>query len=191
MFVATGANFPDALVAGPVANNLNRSLLLVSRDSIPPEVITELQRLGPATITVIGGTSAISETVRAQLSSYAYNPVARLAGTDRFDTGWQVLSEAFAGYSGPVFIATGLDFPDALAGGPAAAQFAAPIVLATRDSLPLKSQYALLGMAPSKFVLLGGAGVLSSILVHQLQTLMPGVPIERWSGADQIGRAHV
>ena len=185
-FIATGANFPDALVAGPVGYQLSGPILLVSRDSIPSAVATELARLQPARIYVLGGTSVVSESVRSALASYSANPVTRIAGANRYETGAAVVLEAFDHYTGPVFLATGQNFPDALGGGSAAAQFNAPMLLTTRDSLPADSQVAIDNdMSPTAFVLLGGTGVLSGTLAHQLQTLYPGVPIDRWSGSDR------
>ncbi|HET9186976.1 MAG TPA: cell wall-binding repeat-containing protein, partial [Acidothermaceae bacterium] len=54
-YVATGANFPDALAGGAVAANAGGPLLLVTPDSIPPSTATELQRLTPGRIVVLGG----------------------------------------------------------------------------------------------------------------------------------------
>jgi putative cell wall-binding protein len=184
-YIATGRNFPDALVAGPAAFIGGGPVLLVEKDSIPTSVKTELARIQPARIVVLGGTGVISENVRLQLEAYSFNPVTRLSGADRYVTAWKVNDDASAGYTGPVYLATGTNFPDALSGGPAAAQDVAPIVLSTRDSLPSDSQGAIAEMTPTKFVLLGGPGVLSSALVAQLGSLYPGVPVERWSGADR------
>lgn len=184
-FIATGTNYPDALVAGPAAFLRGGPVLLVTKDSIPASVKAELARTTPSTIFILGGTATISSAVQAQLGAYSYNPVQRLDGTDRYDTGSKVVSRVFGGYTGPVFIATGANFPDALSGGPAAAQFTAPILLSGRDGLPFKSLELLGTTTPTKFFLLGGPSVLSSMLVTQLAKNFPGVPVERWSGSDR------
>ena len=190
-FVATGTNFPDALVAGPSAFAFGGPVLLVQQNKIPPEVIAELQRLKPGKIYVLGGPSVVSDAVKTALQPYSYLPVERLAGSDRYATGARVVTEAFEDYSGPVLIATGENFPDALAGGPAAASLVAPIVLSTKNGLPAASQQEIAGMSPTKFILLGGTGVLSSTLVTQLSSLYPGVPVERWAGADRYATSAV
>ena len=69
VFIATGAAFPDALGGSPVAGGLPGPLLLVPGTSVPSSVATELRRLNPGTVVVLGGTSAVSETVVAQIES--------------------------------------------------------------------------------------------------------------------------
>ncbi|MEJ7803246.1 MAG: cell wall-binding repeat-containing protein [Candidatus Limnocylindria bacterium] len=67
VFVATGVAFPDALGGGPVAGGLPGPLLLVPGTSVPSSVATELRRLNPGTVVVLGGASAVSEAVVAQI----------------------------------------------------------------------------------------------------------------------------
>lgn len=67
VFVATGSNFPDALGGGPVAGSVPGPLLLVPGTSIPSSVATELLRLGPDRVVILGGTSVVSSGVEAQL----------------------------------------------------------------------------------------------------------------------------
>ena len=56
-------------------------MLLTTRDTLPAETKTELQRLRPGRIVVLGGTGAVSNAVAAALSSVA--PVERIAGINR------------------------------------------------------------------------------------------------------------
>jgi putative cell wall-binding protein len=129
VYVASGLNYPDALTAGPAAIAQGGALLLVLPTSIPDVVAAELDRLNPQRIVVVGSTAAISSTVKTQLAQYSSN-VDRLGGANRFETSALVVRDAFedAG-SRTAYFATGLNFPDALAAGPAAAQFGAPIIL--------------------------------------------------------------
>lgn len=69
-FVASGLTFPDALAGAAAAGHLGGPLLLVSTSSIPPETASELQRLDPARIVILGGTSVVSAGVAAQLDAY-------------------------------------------------------------------------------------------------------------------------
>lgn len=62
-FVATGTNFPDGLAGGPVAALVPGPLLLVAPNSLPASVATELQRLAPKQVYVIGGGGAVSDSV--------------------------------------------------------------------------------------------------------------------------------
>lgn len=66
-YVATGTNFPDALAAGPVAAAAGAPILLASPTSLPSATASELGRLRPAVVILLGGTSALSEVVRDQI----------------------------------------------------------------------------------------------------------------------------
>lgn len=62
-FVATGTNFPDGLAGGPVAALLPGPLLLVSSTQLPSGVKSELQRLAPSKVFVLGGSAVVSDGV--------------------------------------------------------------------------------------------------------------------------------
>lgn len=72
-FIATGAEFADALAGVPVAALESAPILLVTSDDVPdvPDATgAELQRLEPAGIVVLGGTVAIGEQVVEELDTY-------------------------------------------------------------------------------------------------------------------------
>jgi hypothetical protein len=92
-YVSTGLNFPDALGGGPVAALHDGPVLLVKTDSIPAATATELTRLAPEKIVILGGTGVISTGVEAALAAYTAGTVERLAGADRYETA-AAISEA-------------------------------------------------------------------------------------------------
>jgi len=68
-YLATGTAFPDALTAVPAAILAGAPLMLVAPDA-PPATATELARLGPARLVVLGGSDAISaEMIEAARSA--------------------------------------------------------------------------------------------------------------------------
>ena len=69
-YVALGTNYPDALAAAAAAGHLGGPVLLVTSSSIPPETAAELLRLKPARIVVAGGSSVVSEAVKAALGGF-------------------------------------------------------------------------------------------------------------------------
>ncbi|MBT8207243.1 MAG: hypothetical protein HKN07_10490 [Acidimicrobiia bacterium] len=69
VYIGTGADFPDALAAAPLTMAAG-PVLLVQPDSIPAATATELARLGPTEIVLLGGSGAVTERVQAQLWSY-------------------------------------------------------------------------------------------------------------------------
>jgi len=93
VYIATGENFPDALGAGPAAAVAGGPILLVRQNSVPSQTATELSRLKPNKIVLVGGTGVISSGVETQLAAWA--PVTRIAGTDRFDTAARISAATF------------------------------------------------------------------------------------------------
>jgi spore germination protein YaaH len=71
VYLATGANFPDALAGAAAAGYQRGALLLVARDSLPAATKAELARLKPARIVVLGSTAAISSAVPPAAESAA------------------------------------------------------------------------------------------------------------------------
>lgn len=91
----------------------------------------------------------------------------RIAGTDRYATAVALSSGAQTG-SGTVFVATGTAYADALAGGPAAAEFGAPVLLVSRDEVPAATRTRLQQLQPDEIVVLGGPAAVSEATVAQL-----------------------
>jgi len=67
VYVAAGSSFPDGLSAGPVAGIKGAPLLLVPSTFLPASVATELRRLDPSRVVIVGGTAIVRETVRDQI----------------------------------------------------------------------------------------------------------------------------
>ena len=73
-YIATGANFPDALSAAPLAGLQGGPILLVPGTSIPSAIAAELVRLKPARIVILGSTVTVSSGVATALSFYTTGP---------------------------------------------------------------------------------------------------------------------
>lgn len=71
VFIASGADFPDALTMGPAVAGVG-PLLLVRAGAIPKETAAALTELQPCFITVVGGASVVSEAVYEALADYAH-----------------------------------------------------------------------------------------------------------------------
>jgi peptidoglycan-N-acetylglucosamine deacetylase len=136
LYVATGVNFPDALAGGAAAAVAQAPVLLVGTDHVPDLVAAELRRLKPREVRVLGGAAAVSDAVLAELGGLTGTTPRRLAGPDRYATAAAVVQDAFPGTVDTVYVATGVNFPDALAGGAAAAVAQAPVLLVGTDHVP-------------------------------------------------------
>ena len=160
-FVATGENFPDGLAAGPAAGMLDAPVLLVHKDSIPASTAAELTRLDPDHIVVVGGAGVISNGVLAALGGFANVGTERIAGSDRYATAAAVSSRFFSPGVQAAFAATGVNFPDALASGSAAASDSGPLLLVKYGVLPSSSAAEFDRVNPSDIYIAGGGGVVN------------------------------
>ena len=95
-FVAAGESFADALAGGPAADRLGGPVLPVTRTGIPGPTQSELARLSPQRIVVLGGTGAVSAAVATQLDAFTAGPVTRIAGASRYGTAAQIATTTFA-----------------------------------------------------------------------------------------------
>ncbi|HYD08884.1 MAG TPA: cell wall-binding repeat-containing protein [Acidimicrobiales bacterium] len=166
VYVATGESFPDAL-AGASAGALNDApVLLVTKDDVPSETQAEIQRLAARQIVILGGTNAVSPAVEQELRSGLLAPpsVTRIAGADRYATSVELSKALFPNGADVAHLATGRNFPDALAGGPVAAAGGGPLVLTPGTCLPSSVRTELSRLGVSRSTLLGGSGAISGAL---------------------------
>ena len=187
-YLATGANFPDALAAGPVAARAGGPVLLTAGLSLPAATAEELTRLRPQTIFVLGGPGAVSDGVVDALRAYAISgTVTRLWGPDRYATAAAASAATFAPGVPVAYIATGTNFPDALAGGVAAGRYGGPILLASRDDLPASTIAELSRLRPARVVVIGGTGVVGDGVLNRIRPYTGSVT--RIFGADRYATA--
>lgn len=120
-FVATGENFSDALAASPVAACMKWPVYLAPRPMIAAETITAMRDAGVTDVVLLGGDAAMPEDTNVVILESGFSAV-RIDGIDRYETAAKVagfgVDECGMKWDG-VGVATGLTFPDALAGGAA------------------------------------------------------------------------
>jgi subtilisin family serine protease len=160
VYVASGAGFADALAGGPAAARDGAPLLLTAGDALPDTTAAALSALQPERIVLLGGTGVVGEEVATQLGRYA-DRMDRIAGDDRFATAAAVAERVFPGPVAAAFVATGGNFPDALAGGPAAARNGGPLLLSGAERLSQASAEQLRRLRPQAIGVLGGNAALS------------------------------
>jgi glucose/arabinose dehydrogenase/putative cell wall-binding protein len=182
--VATGEAFPDALAAGPAAASSGGPVLLVTRTALPEATREELVRLSPARIVAVGGAEAISEDVLAELRDATGAEVTRLAGEDRYATAAQVSADGVDPGVPTVMVASGEDFPDALAGAAVAGRDGIPVLLVGRDAVPRETADELRRLEPGRVVLLGGVDAVSERFARRVGELA-GAPVARQAGDDR------
>jgi putative cell wall-binding protein len=160
VFLASGQSYPDAVSGGALAAHRGAPVALSRPGGIPRAVRDLLRNLDPSRVVLLGGEGALSGDVQAKAGALLPDAtVTRLAGADRYGTsaaatrrGWNSADK--------VYFATGFDFPDALAGVPAAAKRQAPLLLTKPRCLPQPVYRVVADLDPAKRFLLGGASVL-------------------------------
>ena len=186
-YVATGSNFPDALAGGSVAAYGGGPVLLVTATTIPAATATELQRLRPVSIVLLGGEQVVGPEVMAALVPYAIGgSVTRLSGANRYETAASISAATYDPGVAAVYIATGANFPDALAGVPATGVANGPVLLVGADGIPDTTAAELTRLAPARIVILGGSSVVSDAIATELASYTAaGGTVDRLAGADR------
>ncbi|MBB5632868.1 putative cell wall-binding protein [Cryobacterium mesophilum] len=189
VYIANGLGYADALSAGPAAAHFNAPLLLTAPDSLPAVVVTELNRLHPSEIVIVGGTGAVSAAVENALNSLTFTPtVKRVAGGDRYATSRAIALDTWGASSlGTAYLATGTNFPDALSAAPAAAHFDGPVILipGMASSIDATTQALFTSLGVDKVKIAGGTGVVSTAIEAQAKTIFGPTNVTRTGGADR------
>lgn len=184
--IATGRNWPDALGGAALAGVLDGPILLVPTNSVPESVMAEIGRLGAEKAIILGGRSAVGDGVlNALTQELGGGNVRRIDGGDRYETASMIASEVIAAagtdYDGTAFVATGRNFPDALAAAPLAAGNAWPIFLAHPTSGLMPGTRAAMGDV-RRVLVLGGYGAVLPQTEAYLETVYGDDNVTRLSG---------
>jgi glucose/arabinose dehydrogenase/putative cell wall-binding protein len=190
VMIATGADFPDALAGSATAGRLGMPVLLTLPTQVPAQTTAELNRIKPQRIWVLGGTSVISEGVRAALVPYASTgQVTRVSGADRYATAAQISARWYAPGVQAAFVAVGTNFADALSGAPAAALRDSPLLLVRSTTIPAPTAAELDRLNPQRIYVLGGTAVINGAVASALAAHTSG-PVTRLAGPDRYATAE-
>ncbi|MBT2686005.1 cell wall-binding repeat-containing protein [Bacillus sp. ISL-37] len=131
--LARGDMFPDALAGSPLAYKLNAPILLTTSNQLPTATKQEITRLKPKKVIILGGSKAILDAVKTEISNMGIT-VERISGSDRYQTSLEI-AKRLGTTKDKAIVATGRDFPDALAIAPYAAKNSYPIILTAPDKM--------------------------------------------------------
>jgi putative cell wall-binding protein len=196
VILATGETFPDALAGNYLAGSTvtpTVPILLTAKDSLPSETDAALKSLNTKSITILGGTNAVSAAVESSLKTKGYT-TSRILGKDRYDTALAVAEKPGLGSAGTVlgkktaFLASGSNFPDALAAGPLSFRNHLPTLLTTPSALSPQAKQAIQDLKITQVVILGGTQAVSTT-VEQLVVKIGGVATQRLQGIDRTQTA--
>ena len=186
VIIADSGNYPDALTATVLAHVLDAPILLNNTRYLEDDVAREIVRLGASEVIIVGGNKSISENVKSQLARYDQNSVQRIWGRDRYVTSSELAYEIqrLTGKVNKAIIASGENFPDALATAPLGSKEIAPILLVRRNQIDKKVDKALKDLNIKRVYVAGGPHSVSKKLEEQLPQV-----IRRFNGRDRYETA--
>lgn len=133
LIIANGDDFPDALSAASYAGIAQIPIVLTSK-KLPAEVLEYCQQIQPENIIVIGGEAVVPTE---SLSEHDLIITTRLGGENRYATNAKVVEHMQnVVESNDLFLASGVNFPDAIAGTVLAAKEKAPLLLTAIEDIP-------------------------------------------------------
>ncbi len=162
-YVATGQMFPDALSASAAGAAVGAPVILVngSATSLDAATKSQLSKLKVKNTIIAGGAAAVSTGVANGLKAATGVTPDRRGGLDRYETSRMIGADVFAPAKS-VYLATGTEFPDALAGAVLSGQNQGPLYLVQPNCVPKPTLNQITAAAPSAITLFGGTGALSN-----------------------------
>jgi putative cell wall-binding protein len=208
VILATGEAFPDALSGNYLAGNLGAPILLTTPAALHPAARTAMSNLRARNVIILGGLTAVSAAVEAELRTITSTAVgggllnvSRIGGANRYETSRLIASAAgtvpgFVGARRTAFVATGENFADALAAGPASYAAKLPVILTEGAALNSNARQALDDLNIQTAIILGGPVAVSAATETSVQGANQNPPpttpttTQRLQGADRTETAR-
>jgi putative cell wall-binding protein len=182
--ISSGEQYPDALSISGFAAHSGWPILLSPHDALPQEMKDFLLQKKPSKVYITGGEGAISENVEKELTSLLpQTAVERFKGQSRFDTNI-IIAQTFAPNPSTVYLTTGCNFADALAGSILAAQNGDPIIFIDPlfSTLPKATAGYFANFCAKNWkpgiISFGGSGVVPEEVIKNSEDLISGTAKE-------------
>jgi len=199
--LTSGVSFADALAGAYLAGQGPAGMLLTDPGSVPPELAAGLSILHVRNVAIVGGEAAVGAPVENQLRAMTSTAsgggnlkVARTSGASRYDTMQAVDTVLGASVVGKVggkptaIVASGANFPDALAAAPVSYKAHLPIVLTDPAQLVPQAAQTLSSLGIQQVLVMGGSGAISDAVVSAI-TGRGITVLQRFAGADRADTA--
>lgn len=111
-----------------------------------------------------------------------------ISGTDRYNTSVAISRKQFPEGADTVIVATGQNWPDALAASALAGAYNSPILLVESDMVPAAVYGELARLNAKHAIIIGGTSAVSSAVQSALDAALTGT-ITRYAGADRFATA--
>ena len=180
VLLAKSDSFPDALVASSLADKYRAPILLTDGNSLAPETKDAMASLGAKRVIVLGGANSISQDLEDSLKSNGLE-VQRLAGDNRYQTARLIASQVET--KGHIYLASGENYPDALAITGLAAKTKDPILLTPKAGLAREVRDFIGEKSITSITIAGGPGAISPAVEEDLRNM--GLEVTRISGSNR------
>ncbi|MDI9216987.1 cell wall-binding repeat-containing protein [Clostridium tertium] len=164
--VVSGLDFADGLSISSIAAIRNMPILLTEKNQLPSEVLNHLNGLNISKSYVIGSSGAVSDNVASKLSN-----VERLGGKNRYETNKNIFNKFKSSLDlSNMYIASGLDFPDALSVSALAGKNSGFVVLSNLNSAEPDVKELMTSVRPNlqNIYVLGSRAIISDSVLYNL-----------------------
>lgn len=168
VILASGTNYPDALSASALAGVHDAPIILTDPTELSSKAAATIKQLGPSTIYVVGGPSAVSDAALQAASNICGSNTIRLYGSTRYETSLEILRQCNSS-SDTVIVATGANYADSLSISPFAYVTKSPIVLCDPyGGITQEAVEAIRAGGFSRAILVGGNAAVPDVVISQL-----------------------
>ena len=178
----------DGIISTPLATTYNAPILLVEKNNVPDSVKSELKRLNPKDVIIIGDENSISKTSANQIKTAVNASQTRLSGSNRYETSLLIAKEIDKNHDvDKVYItnATGGEV-DALTIAAKAGQDEQPIILTDKDSITNNTYKWLESEDLQSAYFIGGPQMISTNVINKINDITKdSVTNNRVYGADR------
>jgi len=166
-------NMVDGLSATSFATIKDAPVLLSNGKTLPASTISELKRLNPTNVYVIGGTASMPESVVSSIKSNTKATVTRIGGSTRYETSLAIAKQIdkIADVS-KVYISSGTGEVDALSIASVAGREKAPILLTNVNSIDNKTYDFIRSESIKDAYFIGGDKKISNSVINQVDKIV-------------------
>lgn len=157
VFVLKGETFQDALVAAPIAAAKGMPILLVPDDDLTADQKAALAKVKLTRSVIVGNQADFGTEVLEKFPAQEW-----ITGSDAYDRNVSLVDHFADDLDlDKAYVATGRDFPDALAAAALAQKGRNPVFILNGNRIPTQIRSYITDHVISNFVVLGGTGVIN------------------------------
>jgi putative cell wall-binding protein len=184
--LARSDDFADALAGVPLAAKYDAPILITTPHEMDIRVLTEIKRLKPQEIFLLGAEGALGKEIINSLlqAGFSSKQLIRIQGEDRYETS-AAIAELVGTSDGSAFIVTGENFPDALGAAGVAGEKGIPVVLMPSNQLNDSSLAVLKRLDVQQVDVIGLNQTMYGLIKKELQEQIPEVQVTSIRGVDR------